>query len=1030
MTPPLAPTKRKFDAQMYAAALAYYGLPTNYNRTFKQKLLFDKLTNEPKLDKKGKQESTLISCAAGKESAQGNSVWVQVNQVFEGSAVRVFKNDDNEYTYPKKAANADIQFIANITLDAEYPPQPEIALNIARGLAVHLVKEGLAENGLPIENSGAGFHFVLPIPAIETTPATAAQWNDAVHEVVKTHIQPMFDQLVAQSGIKMDLGGYDISRVLSAPGTWRPYRPDKEDCAELREGCMRSWCEPYVDGNYPQRRESTKLAGLIREAYEQLSKVAAAPARARTSTVSNTAGKTALWLANYAAAHAHTDRSTHFHALVREVYRKYGEDMVHELRDQINELSGEKYNGRLPQEIERSLSQIREQVELMPKINIVGQLRDVTQQALDALELAEKSTPSIFVQSGRLVQIAYDEEKRPIIKTMTISELRNALTRSANYIRIREKAGTFYEVAVSPSKELAESIIAFNPIEWPFPPLKAVVEMPIIRSDGSILDKPGYDPATKIYYAGNDIMSACSIPLHPTETQVQDAYNLIESFIGEFPYEAQADHANAFALLLTLVTRYMYNSDVQTALINATKQGAGKTLLAIIACIIATNRPPALTGFPSKEEETKKVIDSKVLSGASLIVFDNVKRKFESTALDQLVTGNGWYSVRPLGQTKDVPVEVHCTVIATGNNMQLDTDQARRCFQIRLASPVSNPDEREDITIKDLIEHTTAHRAELVVALLTLVRAWFVAGKPAASNKLARSASTFRRWANTVGGILEFAGISGFQENRDELKAEANTEEVQIASFLQVWHDYKKEPIPAVEIIRMIKDAADTETKNLELDFGDKLQNNSQNGSDKLQNKLQQKILQNPALLQNLPDTLKESFFAKEKSLQSLTLIFTKWLRKRLKTPYGKNNLHIEQSDDTKKCSKEWRVVAGVAGVAGVQSGSITREKNNAKNNLHEGNISDSQQSISTPATPATPAKFVCDQEDRAGKTSSPSSPAQIRPGDKLVRPDYPNEAACEVLAVSSTDYAVEAHGWKFTYNYAGIQLSAERLGA
>jgi len=526
----------------------------------------------------------------------------------------------------------------------------------------------------------------------------------------------------------------------------------------------------------------------------------------------------------------------------------------------------------------------------LPQIIVVGrQYRDVSQEALSALHDGNRLNPMIFVKEGRLVQLTRDEKKNPVVRQMAIPEIRNALTNTADYFKVKAVPKADREnpdenevqlVPISPPKELAEYILAMDPIEWPFPALAGIVEMPIMRPDGSILDTPGYDTVTRLYYVNNDQMKDCKIPERPTGDQITQAVSLIHASIGEFFYETQADYANMFGLLVTLVTRYMYDGDVMTALLNATKQGTGKSLLAQFACVLATGRPPAMTSFPEKEEETKKVIDAKVLSGNTLIVFDNIKRTFESAALDMLTTCRGWYSVRPLGKTQDIAVHTQVTVIATGNNIQLDTDQARRCYQIRLVSPVSNPDERTDITIKDLVKHAMDHRAELVAALLTLARAWYVDGQPNATNKLAQSASSYSHWCNVVGGILENAGITGFQENRDTLKAEVNSEEQQIFTFLHAWQkEFGNEYIPAVRLVKLIKNAA-----------------------------LAEEDTQTHPLFETLPDHLKNAFFEREKSITSCTVIFSKWLARRVKTPYGTDNIRIEHIEDTHKCQKLWRV--------------------------------------------------------------------------------------------------------------------------
>jgi len=324
-----APPITKFDRKMYQAALAHYGLPDNYNRTFEQVPL-----THPK---PGGPTAYLCACSVESASRAGKAVWVQVNQPRDGSA-------KNEKGYPKKAKNEDIEYIANLTLDFEYPPAPSKALEVGTALAAYLIEQGLAEPDLPIENSGAGPHIVDPLPAIKTTPETAKQLNDAVRAVVKKYIEPTFLRLSKEAGIEMDLGGYDLSRVLSAPGTYRPPNPEKPDCEALKQGHLRCWLAPYIDGNYPTRKECTKLAELIREEFEHLNPT--------------------QWLHTYALEHPNHDRSGLFQSLVNAAYLKFDEHTVTSLKDDVNYLAGEKYNGRLDEEFNRAL----EKAKSLPKI--------------------------------------------------------------------------------------------------------------------------------------------------------------------------------------------------------------------------------------------------------------------------------------------------------------------------------------------------------------------------------------------------------------------------------------------------------------------------------------------------------------------------------------------------------------------------------------------------------------------------------------------------------------------------------------
>lgn len=64
-----------------------------------------------------------------------------------------------------------------------------------------------------------------------------------------------------------------------------------------------------------------------------------------------------------------------------------------------------------------------------------------------------------------------------------------------------------------------------------------------------------------------------------------------------------------------------------------------------------------------------------------------------------------------------------------------------------------------------------SNRGRLLSGSLTLARAWFVAGCPKPTSPIIGS---FEEWCRIVGGILEFAGISGFLGNLDELYKESD----------------------------------------------------------------------------------------------------------------------------------------------------------------------------------------------------------------------------------------------------------------
>jgi len=75
------------------------------------------------------------------------------------------------------------------------------------------------------------------------------------------------------------------------------------------------------------------------------------------------------------------------------------------------------------------------------------------------------------------------------------------------------------------------------------PPLKGIIGAPVLRRDGTLLQKPGYDPATGFYLASRVRLDP--VPDERTAAQVRAARSfLLEKFLRDFPWAAPADRAN------------------------------------------------------------------------------------------------------------------------------------------------------------------------------------------------------------------------------------------------------------------------------------------------------------------------------------------------------------------------------------------------------------------------------------------------------------------------------------------------------
>jgi hypothetical protein len=85
----------------------------------------------------------------------------------------------------------------------------------------------------------------------------------------------------------------------------------------------------------------------------------------------------------------------------------------------------------------------------------------------------------------------------------------------------------------------------------------------------------------------------------------------------------------------------------------------------------------------------------------------------------------------------------------------------RRVVPSRLVPDTEHPEARTDFRHPDLEQWVRKHRGELFAAVLTIWRNWTARGRPEASDGM----GSFDRWARSVGGALQAAGIDGFRTN-------------------------------------------------------------------------------------------------------------------------------------------------------------------------------------------------------------------------------------------------------------------------
>jgi len=420
----------------------------------------------------------------------------------------------------------------------------------------------------------------------------------------------------------------------------------------------------------------------------------------------------------------------------------------------------------------------------LPRVVVTNRfLREKTADTIAAVEQANKP-PDIFERSGSIVRIARDEFGAPYIETLTESACRGFLERAASYVRVNDKGETIPLPA--PPLDIVRDYMSLP--NRNLPALLNVTEIPVLRSDGSVVTAPGYDEVSRLYYQPAAGLAMPMVSDNPSQKQLEAAITLIQEPILDFPFDSEASRTNALAVLVTPIYRPMIASLVPLCLIDKPQPGTGAGLLSDVIAIIATGRPAVMMAPPKTDEECEKRLASILLHGQAIITFDNMDGYLYFPSLAMLLTTTT-FQTRILGQSKEVRLPNRASYIITGNNIKLGGDMPRRCYLSRMDAREARPWMRDPKAFKyqRLIEWVKKNRSELLAAILTIARSWIAAGKPIPEGL--PPLGGFEEWTDTIGGILTHAGFTDFLGNLEFMYQKADVETPQWEGFFTAWQE-------------------------------------------------------------------------------------------------------------------------------------------------------------------------------------------------------------------------------------------------
>lgn len=436
----------------------------------------------------------------------------------------------------------------------------------------------------------------------------------------------------------------------------------------------------------------------------------------------------------------------------------------------------------------------------------------------------QRGGETVFERGDRLVLVRRSGSGELRAEEMKRGVLQDELLQNFNPIKISDKDGV--KCVLFPSALLG--VVSNRCRE--FPTLTGITRSPVVRRDGTVVTTNGYDEQTGLMLDLTEDVVGIEVPEHPSDVDIAEARLLILDLVamdGEdgydgFPFQSTADQTHLVASMLTILLKPAVGCS-PLFLLNGIQPGVGKGEAVDFVHRVTLGAEPTVTTASTSDAEMDKRLTALLLEGESTVVLDEVQDKqgrnrLVAPSINAFVTSEV-YGGRKLGESEALRLPNHATVFGLGNNVQTPADLARRVLAIRLNSDRSDLENRNNFKY-DLRTWVSKHRAEILRALLVLVRAWYDRGEPAAPKPF--GFASFGEWQRVIGGILHLGGFEDFLGNVMEVRESADNEAVENREHLE-WlaHHFGAKKFSASDVLAKARAEGEDSPAPYNHDFSD-----------------------------------------------------------------------------------------------------------------------------------------------------------------------------------------------------------------
>lgn len=430
-----------------------------------------------------------------------------------------------------------------------------------------------------------------------------------------------------------------------------------------------------------------------------------------------------------------------------------------------------------------------------PLIRIAGgampRVVDQAEGALLRARAAVYQRGPFIVRPGSVLVRTRAEHEVPARRVFEVEEhaLAEAMTEAADWEKFDARSAAWVPID-APVK--VATTYRQRKGNWRLPVLSGLINAPTLREDGTVLSEPGYDTATGLLLETGAARFP-EVPRTPDREEGRQAVFVLMRLVEDFPFVGEADRAVALSAILTACVRRSLPTAPLHAF-TAPVMGSGKSKLVDIACLVATGREAAVISQGKTEEELEKRVGALLLAGETVVAIDNCEAPLGGEFLCAVLTQKT-ARTRILGRSEAPELPTDALFTATGNNLVLVGDMTRRAVVCRLDPQCERPELRTFAS--DPLAAIKADRPHFLVAALTALRAYHVAGRPAQADPL----GSFEAWSRTVRDALLWLGLADPVETMDALRDSDPSLDALLAVLSHWWAVIGTEKVSAREII-------------------------------------------------------------------------------------------------------------------------------------------------------------------------------------------------------------------------------------